>query len=150
VWTHIEPGTSAHVNPNWQESVTLGLLKPGHDGEVQPRVLAGAAAAWSVVYLLAYLWAIDTEEGAIAWWYVALVLIAAVCFTTAALGSSVRVTLTMGLVISAIAMLTALASLGALLAPTVIAAAIALAVTRKVSDAPSQRAVDDRRRGVSR
>jgi hypothetical protein len=45
-------------------------------------------------------------------------------------GTWARAALTVGLVISALAMLVALLSLGALLAPTVVAAAIALVVTR--------------------
>jgi hypothetical protein len=45
---------------------------------VLPRVLAAAATAWSVVYLVAYLWLIDAQDGAIAWWYVVLMVFAAV------------------------------------------------------------------------
>jgi hypothetical protein len=53
---------------------------------------------------------------------------AALSFAVA--GNWARAALTVGLVISALAMLVALLSLGALLAPTVVAAAIALVVTR--------------------
>jgi len=35
-------------------------------GAVLLRVLAGAATAWSVVYLVVYLWVIDPQEGEIA------------------------------------------------------------------------------------
>jgi hypothetical protein len=61
-------------------------------------------------------------------WYVVLMVFAALSFAVA--GTWARAALTVGLVISALAMLVALLSLGALLAPTVVAAAIALVVTR--------------------
>jgi membrane protein implicated in regulation of membrane protease activity len=83
-----------------------------------------------MVYLVAYLWIIDAQEGAAAWWYVGLMVLAALSFAAAALGTWARPALTVGLVISAVAMLVALLSLGALLAPTVVAAALALVVTR--------------------
>jgi membrane protein implicated in regulation of membrane protease activity len=83
-----------------------------------------------MVYLVAYLWVIDAQDGAVAWWYVGLMVLAALSFAAAALGTWARAALTVGLVISALAMLVALLSLGALLAPTVVAAAIALVVTR--------------------
>jgi hypothetical protein len=97
---------------------------------VLPRVLAGAATAWTVAYLVAYLWVIDAQYGAVAWWYVVLMVLAALSFALAALGIWARAALTVGLVTSAFATLIALLSLGALLAPTVLAAAIALVVTR--------------------
>jgi hypothetical protein len=40
----------------------------GQDGVMLPRVLAGAATAWSMVYLVVYLWVIDAQEGEIEWW----------------------------------------------------------------------------------
>ena len=83
-----------------------------------------------MVYLVAYLWVIDAQDGAVAWWYVGLMVLAALSFAAAALGTWARAALTVGLVISALAILVALLSLGALLAPTVVAAAIALVVTR--------------------
>jgi hypothetical protein len=97
---------------------------------VLPRVLAAAAALSVVVYLVAYLWVIDAQDGAIAWWYVALVVLAALSFALAAFGTWARATLAVGLVTSALAMLVALLSLGALLVPTVVAAVIALVITR--------------------
>ena len=39
-----------------------------------PRVLADAATASSVIYLVAYLWVIDAQNGAIAWWSVGLMV----------------------------------------------------------------------------
>jgi hypothetical protein len=97
-------------------------------GAVLPRVRAAAATAWSVVYLVAYLWVVDAQNGAIAWWYVVLMVFAALSFAVA--GTWARAALTVGVVISALARLVGLLSLGALLAPTVVAVAIALVVTR--------------------
>jgi hypothetical protein len=122
-----------------------------HDGAVLPRVFAAAATAWSVVYLVVYLWVIDAQEGAIAWWYVVLIVLAALSFAVAALGTWARAALTVGLVTSALATLVGLLSLGALLAPTVVAAAVALVVTRTGANAPA--AADEpqpsQQRGIS-
>jgi cytochrome bd-type quinol oxidase subunit 2 len=104
-------------------------------GAVLARALAAAATAWSVVYLVAYLWVIDAQDGAIAWWWVVLVVLAALNFALAAFCIWTRAALTMGLVTTALAMLVALLSLGALLAPTVVAAATALVVTRPGANA---------------
>jgi hypothetical protein len=124
----------------------------GHDSAVLPRVFAAAASAWSVVYLGAYLWVIDAQDGAVAWWYVVLMVLAALSFALAALDTWARAALTVGLVTSALAILVALLSLGALLAPAVVAAAIALVVTRPGANAPA--AADEpqpsQQRGVSR
>jgi hypothetical protein len=123
-----------------------------HDGAVLRRVLAGAATAWSVVYLVVYLWVIDAQEGAIVWWYVVLIDLAALSFALAALDTWARPALTVGLVTSALAMLVGLLSLGALLAPTVVAALIALVLTRPGANAPA--AADEpqpsQQRGVTR
>src|SRR4029450_139626 len=119
---------------------------------VLPRVLATASTAWSVVYLVAYLWVIDAQDGAVAWWYVGLMVLAALSFAAAALGTWARAALSVGLVTSALAMLVALLSLGALLAPTVVAAAIALVLTRP--GAHTRAATDEpqpsQQRGVAR
>ena len=102
--------------------------------------------------MVAYLWVIDAQDGAIAWWYVALMVLAALSLAVAALGTWARAALIVGLVTSALAMLLALLSLGVLLAPTVAAAAIALVVTRpggkpRAATDESQRSLQ---RGVSR
>lgn len=117
-----------------------------------PRVLAAAATAWSVVYLVAYLWLIDAQDGATAWWYVVLMVLAALSFAAAALGIWARAALTVGLVISALAMLVALLSLGVLLSPTVVAAAIAPVVTRPGAHAhaATEEPQPSQQRGVSR
>jgi hypothetical protein len=105
-----------------------------------------------VVYLVVYLWVVDAQEGAIAWWYVVLIVLAALSFALAALDTWARPALTVGLVMSALAMLVGLLSLGALLAPTVVAALIALVLTRPGAKAPA--AADEpqprQQRGVTR
>jgi hypothetical protein len=89
-----------------------------------------------VVYLVVYLWVIDAREDAIAWWYVVLIVLPALSLALAALDRWARPALTVGLVTSALAMLVGL-SLGALLAPTVVAALIALVLTRPGANAPA-------------
>ena len=66
-----------------------------------------------MVYLVVYLWVIDAQEGAIAGWYVVLIVLAALSFALAALDRLARPALTVGLVTSALAMLVGLLSLGA-------------------------------------
>jgi hypothetical protein len=84
---------------------------------VLPRVLAGAATAWTVACLVAYLWVIEAQDGAVAWWYVVLMVFTALSLAFAALGIWARAALTVGLITSAFALPIALLSLGALLAP---------------------------------
>jgi hypothetical protein len=124
----------------------------GHDGAVLPRVLAAAATAWSAVYLVAYLWVIDAQDGAVAWWYVVLMVLAALSFALGALGTWPRAAPAVGLATSGLAMLIALLSLGALLAPAVVAAAIALVVTRPGANTPpaTGEPQPSQQRGVSR
>jgi hypothetical protein len=77
--------------------------------------LHGARSTW-----VAYLWVIDAKDGAIAWWYVVLMVLAVLSLALAALCIWARAALTVGLVTSALAVLVALLSLGALLAPAVL------------------------------
>jgi len=98
---------------------------------VLPRVLAAAAAAWSLLYLVAYLWVINSQGGAIAWWYAALLILASLSLAVAAVAAfSVwqRPALTVGFSTSTLAMFVGLLSIGVLLAPTVVTTAIALVV----------------------
>jgi cytochrome bd-type quinol oxidase subunit 2 len=107
------------------------LVLQGHDGGVLPRVLAAAAAAWSVLYLGAYLWLITSQGGAVAWWYVALLVVATLSLAVAAIAAFSawqRAALTVGFAASALAMFVALLSIGVLLAPAVVATAVALIV----------------------
>ena len=60
-----------------------------------------------MVYLVAYLWVIDAQDGAVAWWYVGLMVLAALSFAAAATDTWAHAELTVGLVISAPAMLVA-------------------------------------------
>jgi hypothetical protein len=69
----------------------------------------------------------------------------------AAFSTWARAALTVGLVISALAMLVALSSLGALLAPTVVAAAIALLLYARVhTRAATEEPQPSQQRGVAR
>ena len=82
-------------------------------------------------YLVFYLWFIHTQGGAVAWWYVVLLAVAALGLAAAAiaaLGAWQRPALTVGFAASALALLVALASIGVLLAPAVVATAVALVV----------------------
>jgi hypothetical protein len=51
-----------------------------------------------VAYLVTYLWVIDAQDGAVAWWYVVLTVLAVLSFALAALGIWARAALTVGLV----------------------------------------------------
>ena len=96
-----------------------------------PRVLAAAAAAWSLLYLVTYLWVINSQNGAIAWWYVPLLVLAPLSLAVAAVpafSAWQRAALTVGFTASTLAMFVGLLSIGALLAPTVVATIIALVV----------------------
>jgi cytochrome bd-type quinol oxidase subunit 2 len=124
---------------------------------VLPRVLAAAAAAWSLLYLVAYLWVINGQDGAIAWWYVALLVLAALSLAVAAVAAFSawqRAALTVGFSTSALAMLVGLLSIGTLLAPTVVATAIALVVRgrrqARQQDAGQVRMTGPRRRPSAR
>jgi cytochrome bd-type quinol oxidase subunit 2 len=82
-------------------------------------------------YLVFYLWLIHTQGGTVAWWYVVLLAVAALSLAVAAiaaLGAWQRPALTIGFTTAALALFVALMSLGILLAPTVVATAIALVV----------------------
>jgi cytochrome bd-type quinol oxidase subunit 2 len=104
---------------------------------VLPRVLAAAAGAWTLGYLVFYLWVIQTQDGTVAWWYVALLVLAAVSLAIAALGAWPRPALTVGFATSALAMLVGLLSIGLLLAPAVVATAVALVVRSRRASEPA-------------
>jgi cytochrome bd-type quinol oxidase subunit 2 len=119
---------------------------------VLPRVLAAAAGAWTLGYLVFYLWLIRSQDGAVAWWYVALlavVVLSLAVAAVAALGAWQRPALTVGFTTSTLAMFVGLLSIGVLLAPTVVATAIAL-VVRGRRQARSQAAGQVRMSGPPR
>jgi hypothetical protein len=89
-----------------------------------------------VAYLVVYLWVIESQDGAVAWWYLVLIVFAALNFALAALGIWTRAAVMAGLVTSTFALIVALLSLGALLVPAVVAAAIALVITRPGANVP--------------
>ncbi len=95
-----------------------------------PRILAGIASAAALLYLGLYAWVIAQQQGSIAWWYVALILLAALSLAAAAVRNASRSALIVGLAASVIGLVVALLSIGILLGPTVIASAVALASAR--------------------
>jgi hypothetical protein len=107
-------------------------------------VLAAAATVLSALYMVAYLWAIEAQNGAVVWWYLAVVLLATLSCASAAAGILARAALAVGLITSALSTVVALLSLGILLAPTVAATAIALVLL--ISTDANQRAATDRPR----
>jgi hypothetical protein len=93
---------------------------------VSPRVLAAAAAAWVVLYLVGYVRLIRIQQGEVAWWYTALVVISALSCAGAAAGRRIRALLAIGLTTSVAATLLGLLSIGMLLAPCVVLLTIAV------------------------
>jgi len=98
-------------------------------GLVAPRVLARLATLWSALYLLVYVRAIAAQGGTIAWWYVALVVLVVLTLGVAGAGLVVRAALPIGLALAVVSMMLGLLSVGVLLAPAVVAAALALVLT---------------------
>lgn len=90
------------------------------------RVLTAAATVWCALYLVAYFGIIGGQDGTVAWWYVALIVLATLSTASATAGIAVRLALLVGLITSVIAASVALLSLGALLLPVVVAIAVAL------------------------
>jgi hypothetical protein len=84
-----------------------------------------------VGYLVFYLWLLNAQGGTAAWWYVALLAVAALSLAAAAMGTLSawqRPALTAGFAASALAMIIALMSIGIFLGPSVVASAVALVV----------------------
>jgi hypothetical protein len=106
---------------------TIAQVESTDDAErVSPRVLAAAAAAWVVLYLVGYVRVIRFQQGEVAWWYTALVVISAVSCAGAAAGLRIRALLAIGLTTSVAATLLGLLSIGMFLAPCIVLLAIAV------------------------
>ena len=90
------------------------------------RVLAGVAAAWLLLYLVVYVWVIRGEQGDTARWYVGLVLLAASAALVATAGVVPLATTTTALILTALATLVALLSIGLLLVPALVVLTVAL------------------------
>lgn len=93
------------------------------------RLYALAAALWTALYLVAYLFIVRRDGNRIAWWYAALVF-AAVALTAAAAteGATRRAgkALLVALVVLVFSALMAVLTIGPLLLPAIIAVAIAI------------------------
>ena len=94
------------------------------------RVLVAVATAWTAFYLVIYLGLIAQQGGPIAAWYVGVLIAAVVCL---GLGIKSRLALLAGLVIDVAAALPAALTIGVLLVPAIVAAAIALVPGKRVA-----------------
>jgi hypothetical protein len=107
------------------------------------RVLVGAAACWLSLYLLTYVYVLGTQDGDVARWYVGLGLLALVACVAAVAGVRPSATTSIALVLTAIATLAGLLSIGLLLLPAVLALTVALfrhpAVNRPPASPPDHR-----------
>jgi hypothetical protein len=100
---------------------------------VSPRVLAAAAAAWVVLYLVGYVRVIRFQQGEVAWWYVALVVISAISCAGAAAGLRIRALLAIGLTTSVAVTLLGLLSIGMFLAPCIVLLTIAVVLATRAN-----------------
>jgi hypothetical protein len=95
---------------------------------VKTRLYSFAAAAWAAFYLVLYVVTIRRQDNAVAWWYVTMVGAPLALSVAAGIdGATSRASkaLLVSLILFVFSSLLALASIGLLLAPSVIAAAIA-------------------------
>jgi hypothetical protein len=99
-------------------------------GNVTHRVLVAVATAWTAFYLIIYLGLISQQGGPIAAWYVGLLIVGAVCLGA---GIRSRLALVAGLVIDVAAALPAALTIGVLLLPAIVAAAIAVVRGKRVA-----------------
>ena len=91
------------------------------------RYLAAGAALWAAAYACGYVALInDQGDTSVAWWYLGLVLLAAVALSASAVGIERRTTAITGFVMLVIAALLASMSIGVFLFPGVLAAGFAL------------------------
>ncbi|HET7660785.1 MAG TPA: hypothetical protein VFK66_10400 [Oryzihumus sp.] len=91
---------------------------------MRARYLAAATAVWVTAYLLVYVAVVDQQGDApVAWWYVALLGVAALFLAGAAIGRAPMFVLILSVATLAVAMIIALASIGFLLLPAVLGAA---------------------------
>ena len=90
------------------------------------RVLPGAAAGWLGLHLLVYLWVVRADHGDVAGWYVVLETSALLACVAAAGGVARARTAVAALVLTGLATLAGLLSIGLLLLPADLALAVAL------------------------
>jgi hypothetical protein len=95
---------------------------------VRARILAAAAAVWTIAYAIVYLVVISGQGNSPAAWYVVMLAIGAVSLVVAAAGRAMRPALIFGTIVLGIATLLGLLSIGLLLLPALIASAVAIAL----------------------
>jgi hypothetical protein len=94
---------------------------------VRSRYLAIGAAVWAAGYAGLYIVVVSKQGDSPAWWYVALLAAGAGSLTVAATRRWSRPVLIFGAACLALAALAGVASIGMLLVPAVVAAAVAAA-----------------------
>jgi hypothetical protein len=102
---------------------------------VKPRYLAIGAAVWAAGYAGIYIVIVRGQGNSPAWWYVALLAAGAILLAFSAGGRHSRQTLILGTGVLGVAALIGVLSVGLLLVPGVVAAAIAAASPAWHSDA---------------
>ncbi|HEX8971802.1 hypothetical protein [Oryzihumus sp.] len=91
---------------------------------MRARYLAAATAVWVTAYVLVYVAVVDQQGDApVAWWYVAILGVAAVFLVGAAVGRAPMFVLILTVAALAVASILALASIGLLLLPAVLGTA---------------------------
>jgi hypothetical protein len=91
------------------------------------RCLAIAAPVWAAGFLAVYLAVVHGQGNSPAWWYVALVAAGAFLMALPRAGRRARARLILGAVLLGLAALAGVLSIGLLLAPAVVLAALAAA-----------------------
>ena len=98
---------------------------------MRTRSLAFGAAVWTSGYLVAYLAIMQGQSDSPAWWYVAVLATTIALLIPAAAGRPNGATLGPAVLLLTGAVLIGLLSIGILLAPAAVAAAVALASSRR-------------------
>jgi hypothetical protein len=94
------------------------------------RWLALAATVWTLIYISTYLAVVRADGNPPAWWYVALVAIGVVPLVATAAGWTSRPALVASTAVLGVGMLLGLLSIGLLLLPSVILAAVTVVLAK--------------------
>lgn len=98
---------------------------------MRSRYLAGVAAGWALVYTCGYVALIHRQEDStVVWWYVALIAGGAVALSGVAVGRWGRQGLVLGLAVLVVGTLLGAMTIGVFLIPAVLAAVVAIALSR--------------------
>jgi hypothetical protein len=91
--------------------------------------LGFAAAAWTAAFVVAYLLIIRSQAGTPAWWYIALLAVAAGLLLAPLRGRAAKPTLIGAAIVLGLCSMIGILSIGIFLVPAVIAATFAAAAT---------------------